>query len=150
MADITVKRIEEFDTPNGGGFCRARASLGVTSFGMQVENFRPHFEHHPRHDHADDGRRRSNTALAGSATVHAGGSEYRLEPGVFIRIGPGEMRQVTTGDEGVQLLAIGAVPRAGVRRATVHRGRCITSRLTGYAMMWSWTVGRLGMGTGVL
>jgi len=29
---------------------------------------------------------------------------------VFIRIGPGEMRQVTTGDEGVQLLAIGAVP----------------------------------------
>lgn len=44
MADITVRRIEEFDSPNGGGFCR----LG--------------------------------------------------------------RRQVTTGDEGVQLLAIGAVP----------------------------------------
>jgi len=110
MADITVKRIEEFDTPNGGGFCRARASLGVTSFGMQMENFPPHFEHHPRHDHADDGQEEVYTALAGSATVHAGGSEYRLEPGVFIRIGPGEIRQVTTGDEGVQLLAIGAVP----------------------------------------
>jgi mannose-6-phosphate isomerase-like protein (cupin superfamily) len=110
MADITVKRIEEFDTPNGGGFCRARASLGVTSFGMQVENFPPHFEHHPSHDHTDDGQEEVYTALAGSATVHAGGSEYRLEPGVFIRIGPGEIRQVTTGDEGVQLLAIGAVP----------------------------------------
>ena len=47
MSDITVKRIEEFDSPNGGGFCRARASLGVTAFGMQVEHFPPHFEHFP-------------------------------------------------------------------------------------------------------
>jgi hypothetical protein len=44
MADITVKRIEDSDSPNGGGFCRAQAALGVTSFGMQVENFPPHFE----------------------------------------------------------------------------------------------------------
>jgi mannose-6-phosphate isomerase-like protein (cupin superfamily) len=49
-------------------------------------------------------------ALSGSATVHAGGSSYRLEPGVFIRIGPGELRKVTTGNEPVQLLALGAVP----------------------------------------
>jgi hypothetical protein len=39
MSDVAVKRIEEFDSPNGGGFCRARAGLGVTAFGMQVENF---------------------------------------------------------------------------------------------------------------
>ena len=51
MADVVVKRVEEFDSPNGGGFCRARASLGVTAFGMQVENFPPHFEHFPEHDH---------------------------------------------------------------------------------------------------
>jgi quercetin dioxygenase-like cupin family protein len=110
MADITVKRIEDFDSPNGGGFCRARAALGVTSFGMQVENFPPHFEHHPEHDHTDDGQEEVYTALSGSATVHAGGSSYRLEPGVFIRIGPGELRKVTTADEPVQLLALGAVP----------------------------------------
>jgi len=24
MSDVTIKRIDEFDTPNGGGFCRAR------------------------------------------------------------------------------------------------------------------------------
>ena len=47
MSDLSIKRVEEFDSPNGGGFCRARASLGVTSFGMQVENFPPHFEHFP-------------------------------------------------------------------------------------------------------
>jgi len=42
MSDVSVKMIAEFDSPNGGGFCRARASLGVTAFGMQVENFPPH------------------------------------------------------------------------------------------------------------
>ena len=52
MSDVAVMRIEEFDSPNGGGFCRARASLGVTSFGMQVENFPPHFEHFPEHGQA--------------------------------------------------------------------------------------------------
>ena len=25
MSDVVIKRIEEFDSPNGGGFCRARA-----------------------------------------------------------------------------------------------------------------------------
>jgi uncharacterized cupin superfamily protein len=110
MADITVKRVEEFDTPNGGGFCRARAGLGVTAFGMQVENFPPHFEHFPEHDHVADGQEEVYTALSGSATLHAGGVSHRLEPGVFIRIGPGERRKVTTGDESVQLLAVGATP----------------------------------------
>jgi hypothetical protein len=47
MSDVTVKRIDELDTLNGGGFCRARASLGVTAFGMQVEQFPPNFLHHP-------------------------------------------------------------------------------------------------------
>ena len=31
-----VKRIDEMEAAFGGGFIRARASLGVTAFGMQV------------------------------------------------------------------------------------------------------------------
>jgi uncharacterized cupin superfamily protein len=112
MSDLTIKRVEEFDSPNGGGFCRARATLGVSAFGMQVENFPPHFEHHPEHDHSDDGQEEVYTALSGSATLHVGGREYRLEPGIFARVGAGERRQVTTGDEPVQLLAIGDTPGA--------------------------------------
>jgi uncharacterized cupin superfamily protein len=112
MSDVTVMRIDEFDTPNGGGFCRARATLGVTAFGMQVEQFPPNFPHHPEHDHADDGQEEVYTVLSGSATLHAGGREYRLVPGVFARVGPGERRQITTGDEPVQLLAIGGTPGA--------------------------------------
>ncbi len=110
MPDVMVKRVEEFDSPNGGGFCRARASLGVTSFGMQVENFPPGFEHYPEHDHAADGQEEVYTALSGSATLHAGGETFRLEPGVFARVAPGVRRKITTADEPVRLLAIGATP----------------------------------------
>jgi uncharacterized cupin superfamily protein len=110
MSDVAIKRIDEFDSPNGGGFCRARASLGVTSFGMQVENFPPHFEHFPEHDHAADGQEEVYTALSGSATLHAQGERHRLEPGVFARVAPGVTRRITTDDQPVQLLAIGATP----------------------------------------
>ena len=110
MPDIVVKRVEEFDSPNGGGFCRARASLGVTAFGMQVENFPPHFEHFPEHDHTHDGQEEVYVALSGSATLQAGDQTYHLEPGVFARVGPGVKRKISTGDDPVQLLAIGATP----------------------------------------
>ena len=112
MADVTVKSVEEFDTPNGGGFCRARASLGVSSFGMQVENFPPHFEHFPEHDHAEDGQEEVYTVLSGSATLHAGGETHLLTPGVFARVGANVMRKVMTGDEPARILAIGGTPGA--------------------------------------
>jgi uncharacterized cupin superfamily protein len=110
MSDVSVKRVEEFDTPNGGGFCRARAGLGVTAFGMQVENFPPGFEHFPEHDHLADGQEEVYTVLAGAATLHAGGESYELVPGVFARVGPGVTRKITTGESSAQLLAIGATP----------------------------------------
>ena len=110
MSDVSVKRVEEFDTPNGGGFCRARAGLGVTAFGMQVENFPPHFEHFPEHDHLADGQEEVYSVLAGEATLHAGGEEHRLVPGVFARVGPAVKRKITTGESPAQLLAIGATP----------------------------------------
>jgi mannose-6-phosphate isomerase-like protein (cupin superfamily) len=79
---------------------------------MQVENFPPHFEHFPEHDHAHDGQEEVYTALSGSATLHADGQDYVLEPGVFARVGPGVTRKITTGDEPIQLLAIGGTPGA--------------------------------------
>lgn len=115
MPDVSVKRVEDFDSPNGGGFCRVRAGLGVTAFGVQVENFPPHFEHFPEHHHEDDGQEEVYTALAGSATLHAGGETYRLEPGVFARVGPGVVRKITTDGEALQLLAIGATPGQAYR-----------------------------------
>ena len=64
-----------------------------------------------RHER-EHGQEEVYTALSGSATLHVGDREYRLEPGVFARIGAGERRRVTTADEPVQLLAIGGTPGA--------------------------------------
>lgn len=40
MSDFSAKRIGDMQAAYGGGFVKARAELGVTSFGMQVLQFR--------------------------------------------------------------------------------------------------------------
>lgn len=110
MADITVKRLEEFETIFGGGFRRVRAGLGVSSFGVSVMDLPPDFAQYPAHDHTSDGQEEVYTVLAGSATLTVGGADHQLEPGVFARVGPGETRKITTGDEGARVMAIGGSP----------------------------------------
>jgi uncharacterized cupin superfamily protein len=110
MADITVKRLDEFEALFGGGMRRVRAGLGITSFGLQVIELPPNFTHYPQHDHTHDEQEEVYAVLSGKATLHAGGEEHVLEAGVFARIGPGEKRKFVTGDDGVRILAIGGVP----------------------------------------
>jgi uncharacterized cupin superfamily protein len=110
MADVTIKRIEDFEAIFGGGLRRARSGLGVRSFGMQVEEFPPNATLYPEHDHSEDGMEEVYTALEGKVILLVGGEEHVLEPGTFARVGPGETRKLITGDEGARVLAIGAVP----------------------------------------
>ena len=110
MADVTIKRVEEFEAIFGGGLRRARSGLGVSSFGMQVEDFPPDATEYPQHDHSSDGMEEVYTALEGRAFLQVGGDEHVLEPGTFIRVGPGETRKIVTRDEPARVLAIGAVP----------------------------------------
>ena len=110
MADVTVKRLGEFEAIFGGGFRRVRAGLGVSSFGLAVMDLPPGFARYPEHDHGPDGQEEVYTVLVGTATLTAGGEEHELEPGVFARVGPQESRKITTGDDGARLLAIGASP----------------------------------------
>jgi uncharacterized cupin superfamily protein len=110
MADVTVKRLEEFEAIFGGGFRRVRAGLGVTAFGLSVMELPPGFTQYPEHQHGRDGQEEVYTVLAGRATLSAGGLDYDLEPGVFARVGPSESRKIVTGEEGARVLAIGATP----------------------------------------
>ena len=112
MADVTVKRIEEMASVRGGAFVKARASLGVTSFGMQIIDLPPGSDAYPEHDHTGDLQEEVYTALAGGGALRAGGADHPLEPGVFIRVGPAERRKVMPGADGVRLLVIGATPGA--------------------------------------
>lgn len=110
MADVTIKRVEDFEAIFGGGLRRARSGLGVRAFGMQVEDFPPNATQYPEHDHSEDGMEEVYTALEGTAFLQVGGEEHVLEPGTFARVGPGETRKLLTRDEAARVLAIGAVP----------------------------------------
>ena len=110
MADVTVKRTEEFEQTFRGGMLKARAGLGVTSFGMQVLRFPPNADRYPEHDHAEGGQEEVYVVLEGAATLLAGDEEHGLEPGVFARVGPTEKRKLSTGDEPATILALGGVP----------------------------------------
>jgi mannose-6-phosphate isomerase-like protein (cupin superfamily) len=110
MADFTVKRVEEFDAIFGGGMRRVRAGLGVTSFGIQLIELPPNFKVYPDHDHSHDDQEEVFVALKGRATLKLGEEEVELEPGVYVRVGPGQKRKLITGEEGVQLLALGGMP----------------------------------------
>ena len=46
MADVTVRRLDEFESI-WGGFLRVRAGLGVSSFGIAVMELPPKFADYP-------------------------------------------------------------------------------------------------------
>jgi quercetin dioxygenase-like cupin family protein len=110
MPDVTVRRLEEFEAIFGGHFRRVRAGLGVTSFGISVMEFPANADRYPEHDHGHDGQEEVYTALEGRATISVGGEDHMLEPGVWIRVGPGEKRKIATGEEPARVLAIGGTP----------------------------------------
>jgi uncharacterized cupin superfamily protein len=113
MADVTVKRLDEFEAIFGGGFLRVRAGLGVSSFGIAVMELPPNFSDYPEHDQAHDHQEEVYTALSGTATLRVGGEggeEIELEPGVYVRVGMDEKRKIITGDQPARVLAIGGSP----------------------------------------
>ena len=110
-ADYTTKRIDDMAAAYGGGFKLARAELGVSSFGMQVLDLPPNLtEGYPNHDHAETGQEEVYLPLRGSGTMTIDGEEVALEAGMAIRVGPAAKRCLTTGPEGLRLLALGGVP----------------------------------------
>ena len=114
MPDATIKRVDEMETFYDGMVTRARASLGVTSWGMQLFNFPPGFDGYPNHNHAenavDPGQEELYVPLAGSATLHLDGEEHQLEPGVWARVGVNQLRRLVPGPEGLRALVIGGTP----------------------------------------
>jgi quercetin dioxygenase-like cupin family protein len=108
MADVTVKRLDDFDTAFGGAMKLVRHGLGVESFGLQVIDMPANADQYPEHDHAHDGQEEVYTVLEGAATIQVDGTEHRLEPGTFVRVGPAVKRKIVTGGEAARILALGA------------------------------------------
>jgi uncharacterized cupin superfamily protein len=110
VADVTIKRLDEFEAIFGGGFRRVRAGLGVSSFGIAVLEFPPNYAHYPEHNQMHDHQEEVYTVLEGRITLRVGGEEHELEPGVWARVGPSETRKLITGDQPARVLALGAMP----------------------------------------
>jgi len=110
MADYTAKKIDEMEAIMGGGFKRARAELGIESFGMQVIEMPPGFENYPEHDHAERGQEEVYVVLRGSADVDVEGERVPIDTETMVRVGAGAKRKIYPGPEGVRLLALGGTP----------------------------------------
>jgi mannose-6-phosphate isomerase-like protein (cupin superfamily) len=110
MADYSSKQIDEMEAAFGGGMKKARAELGVESFGMQVIDLTPHYQDYPEHDHEADGQEEVYSVMRGSGELDVEGERIGLTPDVLVRVGPGTKRKVFAGPEGLRLLALGGTP----------------------------------------
>ncbi len=127
MADVThigIDEIEELKGFDRVSMRRAAAALGVSSFGISIEELAPGADEYPEHDHSEDGlggemfakrpqqlgQEEVYVVLRGSGTLEADGEEYRLDPDHIVRVGPKVKRKIVAGPEGLRLLALGATP----------------------------------------
>jgi mannose-6-phosphate isomerase-like protein (cupin superfamily) len=111
MTDCTAMKIKDMEHAFGGSFVRARASLGVTGFGMQVIQLPPGSgELYPEHDHLHDGQEEVYVLLSGACEIDVAGERIDLAEATFVRVGPGERRRLYSGSDGAQVLAIGGCP----------------------------------------
>ena len=128
MADLTHVKIEEIDAIEGFfervSMRRAAAALGVTAFGISIEELGPGADEYPEHDHSEEGmggemfaqrpeqlgQEEVYVALRGSGTLLVGDDEYPIDSEHIVRVGPGVVRKVVAGPDGLRLLALGATP----------------------------------------
>jgi mannose-6-phosphate isomerase-like protein (cupin superfamily) len=110
MPGHSIKRIDDMEAIAFGSFKRARAELGVTSFGMQVMDLPANNDLYPEHDHADDGMEEVYVALRGSGEIEIEGERHRIDPETMVLVSAGTTRKVYTGDESLRLLIIGGMP----------------------------------------
>ena len=107
-----VKKIDEMEAIYRGAFKRARAELGVESFGMQIIDMPPNFENYPEHDHAHDNQEEVFLAMRGGGEIEIDGERFPLDADHIARVGPETKRKLWPGPDGIRCLD----PRRGARR----------------------------------
>ena len=110
MSEPAVLHIDDIEGAHGGVFKPVGRTLGVTAFGVNVEQFPQGSEHYPDHDHSKDGQEEVYVVLSGQATLTIDGEEHAMRAGSIAYVPAGHSRRFTMPDEGVQILAIGGTP----------------------------------------
>jgi len=114
--DVTVAAIDEMEPIYDGIARRARATLGVSAWGMQVLTLPPEWDGYADHNHDagafDPNQEEVYVPLSGSATLVAGEERFELVPGMMARVGPEQKRRILPGPHGIRLIALGGRPDA--------------------------------------
>jgi mannose-6-phosphate isomerase-like protein (cupin superfamily) len=110
MPGYATKRIDEMEAVYAGAFIRARAELGVESFGLQVLDMPPNTDQYPEHDHGEDGQEEVYIAIRGSGEIEIEGERHPLDTETMVRVGSGVRRKLWPGSDGLRVVAIGGVP----------------------------------------
>jgi mannose-6-phosphate isomerase-like protein (cupin superfamily) len=110
VVDYTAVRVSDVEGPFGGAMHRVRASLGVSSMGIQVIDMPPNFTAYPEHDHSRDGQEEVYIALRGSGVIEIAGDSVPLDDDTVVRVGAGTPRKIVPGDQGLRVLALGGCP----------------------------------------
>lgn len=121
MGDYAVKRFDEMEAIYRGAFKRARAELGVESFGMQVIDMPPEYDGYPEHDHSHDGQEEVFLALRGGGEIEIDGERFPLDADHVARVGAGVKRKVWPGPDGIRMLVLGGVPGAAYEAPEITR-----------------------------
>ena len=127
MGDVSHMAIDEIEALQGFervSLRRAAAALGVSSFGISIEELEPGADEYPEHDHSEDGlggqmfakrpqqlgQEEVYIALRGSGTLEADGKQYPIDANHIARVDPDVKRKITAGPDGLRLLALGGTP----------------------------------------
>lgn len=111
MSDVTIRRLDEMDSIDGGAFRRAGAELEIECFGMNVFDLPPSAgEVYPEHTHDGDGQEEVYIALRGSGRIVLDGEEHPFDTETMVRVGPGVRRKLVAGEQGLRVLALGGMP----------------------------------------
>jgi mannose-6-phosphate isomerase-like protein (cupin superfamily) len=91
----------------GGAVRKVRRALGARAFGLNYFVFPPNTEGR-EHNHAEPNQEEVYFVVKGSGTMRIEGEEVDLKPGRFVRVDPAATRVLTSGDEGLEFIAVGA------------------------------------------
>jgi mannose-6-phosphate isomerase-like protein (cupin superfamily) len=115
MTDYTVKNLKA-DVPNAAeqfGIDEMEARFGrkaldVGSFGFSYQKFAPGYRQGFGHTHKE--QEEAYIILAGTGRMKVGDDILDLEQWDVVRVSPNVVRQIESGPDGLELIAIGGAP----------------------------------------
>ena len=123
MSSYAVKNIDEMEAVYRGAFKRARAELGVESFGMQIIDMPANYENYPEHDHAHDNQEEVFLVMRGGGEIEIEGERFPLDGDHIARVGAGDQAQGLAGAGRHPPGRPRRRPRRGLRGARHHQAR---------------------------